>query len=345
MEPTAEGTINLQPDEGLQEQNAAEALLMLQDVDCPSIKAHLDKSIQVTTDCFQMKFSRTVNSRNVGSITGICSIELLNDIVSSLEQSNAISSKCMLDIHDKVVMTMMMLKHALTFDFLSHLFGCSPTTCSTAIRSTITSIASDIQGCMHWSSKEEIQNNMPMCFEHFSKTRVVLDCTEISISTPKCLRCNISTYSHYKKCHTIKYMVGVSPGGIITFLSRGYGGRASDKAIFDQSEIVNLLTPDDHIMVDKGFLIERSCEPHHITIIRPPFLRKESQFSKEDALKTKKIAAARVHVERAIQRIKLFKVLSQRMPWHLVPHADHILIIASALCNLSAPILADDKFL
>lgn len=46
----------------------------------------------------------------------------------------------------------------------------------------------------------------------------------------------------------------VSPGGLLTMISKGYGGRASDKAIFEQSCVVEKLEPHiDAIMVDKDF--------------------------------------------------------------------------------------------
>ncbi|XP_029835232.2 uncharacterized protein LOC115319400 [Ixodes scapularis] len=167
----------------------------------------------------------------------------------------------------------------------------------------------------------------------------------MSISQPKCLQCRINTYSHYKKGYTIKYVIGVSPGGLVTHVSQGYGGRASDEAIFQQSNLVSQLLPGiDHVMVDKGFLIEDVCESCLIEVIRPPFLQ-QKQLSKAEALRTKKIATARVHVERAIQRIKIFKILSQKMPWSMVPLADDIVCIAAALVNLSKPILVDKRFM
>ena len=39
------------------------------------------------------------------------------------------------------------------------------------------------------------------------------------------------TYSNYKGHNTAKYLVGISPHGQIMFVSRSYGGRASDKYI------------------------------------------------------------------------------------------------------------------
>lgn len=101
----------------------------------------------------------------------------------------------------------------------------------------------------------------------------------------------------------------------------------------------------DHVMVDKGFLIDAICESYGIKLIRPPFLRDKKQFSREEAILNAKIASARVHVERANQRIKIFKILTNRLPINLVPVVNEIFVIACGIANLSNPILADDKFL
>ncbi|KAF2881437.1 hypothetical protein ILUMI_24723, partial [Ignelater luminosus] len=137
----------------------------------------------------------------------------------------------------------------------------------------------------------------------------------------------------------------VSPSGMITYLSKAYGGRASDKAIFNKEKIIELLIPGHNaIMVDKGFLIDDECKRNYIKLYRPPFLgRGKSQFSKEEAEETAEIARARVHVER-IQRLKNFTLLKNRYSWTLLPLIDDILVIVSALVNLSEPILSSDKF-
>lgn len=71
-------------------------------------------------------------------------------------------------------------------------------------------------------------------------------------------------------------MTGVSPDGLITYISKPYGGRASDKSIFKQSKLVQKLTPhEDEIMVDKGFSIQDVCSNYAIKMVRPPFLRKK----------------------------------------------------------------------
>lgn len=80
-------------------------------------------------------------------------------------------------------------------------------------------------------------------------------------------------------------------------------------------------------------------------LLGPPFLGKESQFSEADALKTADIARARVHVERAIQRVKIFKMFSGTILWEMLPHIDQLFTVACGMTNLCSPILADDKFL
>ncbi|XP_040079265.2 uncharacterized protein LOC120850716 [Ixodes scapularis] len=305
----------------------------------------LDQGVQVSSGDFGENFSRMVNQGNVCFFTGIPNIELLNVLEKLVSGKTPKSARAALPARDRVIMTMMALKHALTFDFLSNIFGVSPSTASATVRNTAELLAVFLRNAITWPSKDEVLHNMSVCLQKYSHVSIVLDCTKIPVGTSKCLKCRISTYSHYKKGHTIKYMVGVSPAGLITYISSGYGGRASDKAMFDQSGLVDKLLPGiDHIMVDKEFLIDSTCETRLNAVVRPPFLHAKKLLSKAEALATKSIAAARVHVERVIQRMKLFKITPQRMPWHMVPIADDVLTIACGLVNLSPPVLADNRF-
>ena len=75
-------------------------------------------------------------------------------------------------------------------------------------------------------------------------------------------------YSHYKGCQTVKLLIGVTPSGLISYISEAFGGRASDKAIFNQSDLFKKLTPTkDMIMIDKGFDIDVECAANHIKVI------------------------------------------------------------------------------
>ncbi|XP_064468719.1 uncharacterized protein LOC135382995 [Ornithodoros turicata] len=242
-----------------------------------------DKCVQVTSGDFGFHFTTIVNSKNVKTFTGILTFHLLLTLEKLMEKKLPCSSKDSMSTRDKIVMTMMILKHMVSFEFVSHLFGICPTTCSNIFRTTVKALSAILNCAIMWPTKEEVLHNLPECFRRFSHVRVVVDCTEIQVGVPRCLQCRLNTYSHYKKMNTFKYMVGVSPGGLLTYVSKGYGSRASDKTIFEQSGLVDMLLPGiDHVMADKGFLIDDICESRLITVGRPPFLRAKKNSSAKE---------------------------------------------------------------
>ena len=52
------------------------------------------------------------------------------------------------------------------------------------------------------------------------------------------------TWSQYKHYNTIKYLISVTPQGVISFISNGWGGRTSDKYITENSGFLNHLLPE-----------------------------------------------------------------------------------------------------
>ncbi len=61
------------------------------------------------------------------------------------------------------------------------------------------------------------------------------------IERPKSLHVQATTWSDYKRHNTLKYVIGISPSGYIMFISDGYGGRASDQHICQDSSFYEKL--------------------------------------------------------------------------------------------------------
>ena len=95
----------------------------------------------------------------------------------------------------------------------------------------------------------------------------MLDSAELPIEKSKCLRCRILTYSNYKGRHTGKFDVRIAPSGLITNISKAYGGRASDKFIVNHSGILQKLDFRHSVMVDRGYKIEKECLVVNITFL------------------------------------------------------------------------------
>ena len=64
------------------------------------------------------------------------------------------------------------------------------------------------------------------------------------------------TYSNYKSPNTIKCLISITPSGGISFLSASWGGKASDKLITLNSGFLDMLSPGDCVLADRGFLVE-----------------------------------------------------------------------------------------
>ena len=150
-------------------------------------------------------------------------------------------------------------------------------------------------------------------------------------------------FSHYKGKQTLKILIEITPSGLISFSSKCYGGRASDKTIFLQSKLLDRLTAGEDAE-DKGFLIQKECEEHNIKLIRPPFASQNEQMMTEDCFRTKGIAALRVHVERTIERLKNFSILKSTIVWEMTKYFHKIMIILCGLVNLSAPIIDKTRY-
>ena len=75
------------------------------------------------------------------------------------------------------------------------------------------------------------------------------------------------------------------------------------------------------------------------TLVIPPAAQGAEQMTKENVKTTKEIANLRIHVERAIQRLKTFRILKYTLPITLLPLIDDIAITCAALCNFYEPLV------
>jgi hypothetical protein len=190
-----------------------------------------------------------------------------------------------------------------------------------------------------WPSRAAVDELMPDNFKTlYPKTRVILDCTEIRVQTASSKVLNSETYSHYKGTTTLKSLVGISPDGSLTFVSSLYTGCISDKEITKSSGILDLLQEGDAVMVDKGFLIKDLLDEIHATLVIPPFLGPSGQFNNQELARTQNIARLRIHIERAIRRIKEFHIFDRVIPLSLAGSVNQLWTVCAILTNFKGPL-------
>lgn len=251
-----------------------------------------------------------------------------------------ISHKCSLTKENMLLLFLMKMKLGLAFSAIAVIFRCHRTTASANFKFVLHHIYQETIGWISWPQRFSIRKTMPNSFKtHYENCTCIIDCTEIQCERLTSVRQRILMFSHYKNCFTVKFLVAITPSGFICFLSRCYGGRATDSYITVNSGLLDHIEPGDVIMSDKGFPQIKTCiESKNAIMVMPPFAFKP-QFSPEEIDTTYNKASARIHVERGIQRMKTYKILCNKFTIDLLPHVDKIVHVSGILANLSSHII------
>lgn len=262
----------------------------------------------------------------------------LNYVSRRKNTSGCVGPKRKLGLEDEFFLTLVRLRLGLTEVDLACRFKIAQSTVSILLRTWIPFLAKEFQVFIHWPSKDQARKSLPKCFEKYPNTIGIIDCTEGAIEKPSMAKAQAQTYSTYKSKNTWKKLLCIVPCGTISFVSKAYGGSASDRFITEHCGILDKVNPGDSLMADKGFNIGDLLVGKFAKLDVPPFLKNKVRFSKKNCSKTSSIAKARIHVERAIARIKDFRILQGAIPITIKDMLDDIFVIICALTNL-APLL------
>lgn len=88
-----------------------------------------------------------------------------------------------------------------------------------------------------FQDRDYIFQTIPPIFEsQFPPLTSIIDCFEVFIDSLKNLKASAQCWSNYKNHCTIKVFISCSPLGHINYVSKAYGGRASDVQIVKESD-------------------------------------------------------------------------------------------------------------
>ena len=260
---------------------------------------------------------------------------ILCDLIKRFDIDNVLDWKVNnMSIECQLLLTLMKFKLNLPHFDLAYRFGVSVGTVSN-IFVTMVWVLYQVQ----WESimaksipsRQKCQESVPLSSCKFPNCRLIIECTEVSIDVPGDLNHHCSTYSNHKGRATFKALVACAPNGVLVYASDLYGGSTHDKAITKDCGILDCLDTGDAILADKGFTI-RDLLPAGVTVNMPAFLC-HGQFSATEVDTNKRISSVRIHIERAIQRIKIFKIFN-KIPWQHRKIANKLFKVCVASTNL-----------
>ena len=215
---------------------------------------------------------------------------------------------------NELLLTLARLKLDIIEDYLSLLFGVSSSTVSKIITTWVTFVANEMDALIHWPTMEEVLSAYPVCFMKWPRIRSIIDCFEIPCDRPTHVEANSLIFSSYKNRTTTKFLISMSPSGQINYCSDAAGGNMSDKEIVTRSGFPEKFDTGDQVMADKGFKIEGELLEKGVELIIPPFAEKGKRFSLEKSERNRDIAHARIHIERVINRVRDYRILSGPTP-------------------------------
>ena len=236
---------------------------------------------------------------------------------------------------DELLLTLIKLRQDKDDVELGFLFGISKTTAGRIFNTWLSFMYYQFKEIKLFQGKETVQEHMPRGFKsQFPSTRIILDATEIPIEKPSNVADQRSTYSTYKNRNTLKTMVGVSPRGVVTYVSEAYGGAASDRQIIEHCSLLDgHFERGDSIMADRGILVQDLFAGQDVQVNTPTTMKGVNQLPAETVVKDRRIARKCVHVERVIGLAKTYKILANELDHSKTPRGGKILFVCFILSN------------
>ena len=165
------------------------------------------------------------------------------------------------------------------------------------------------------------------------------------------LKARAQTWSNYKRHNTVKFLIGITPQEITSFISKGWGGRVSDRYLTEKCGFLEKLSPGDMLLADRGFNVQESAGVYCAEVKIPPFTKGKSQLSKFEVDTPRKLSRVRIHVERVIGLLRQkFTILESTLPINMImctheddcSMIDKIVTVCSALCNCCESVVPFD---
>lgn len=283
--------------------------------------------------------------------TGLPSFVILESIYLKLEPFIDVKKHTSLSKSQVLIMTLMKLRLGLPFVDLGYRFGVSTNTASRQFYACLEVMYQKMKTLVFVPERMEVLRTMPEDFKkNFGKKVThIVDCVEFFTEKPHFMDSAAEMWSEYKHHYTTKMLISITPQCFIEFISKLYGGRATDIFITTNCGFFDVLIPDDFVLADKGFQMSDQFEMYNSHLELPAFVYNKQQLHPLEIERTRKIANVRIHVERVIGFLKRkFLLLHQIIPMSMLSRPicetddacvlDKIMTVCCSLCNLCPPI-------
>lgn len=224
-----------------------------------SLEERNQMMMQISTLVIDYDYFRH-NDKKTLFYTGLTTWTLFSNFYEMVKSFLPNHFNCKLSQFQMLALTLMKLRLNLKFADLGYRFRVDETTASRYFHRCIYILHKLFykSKLVHWpEERRNLTQNVPSYFKSTFKENItiIVDCFELFIEISGILKASAQSFSIYKHHATLKFLIGITISGVIIFISKGFGGRASDKYVVNNSGFLDHLRAGDWCLADKGFLV------------------------------------------------------------------------------------------
>ena len=269
------------------------------------------------------------------------------NIIYSRKKANARSKRLShnkkLSVENEFLMMLVRLRLGLFVEDLAIRFGISKSSVNRILLTWINYTYLKLGNICIWPNQDTIRATIPSSMkEKYPNLEWIIDAFEIQTERPSSLVLQSKSYSTYKSRNTIKGILACTPSGQIGFISQLYHGSMSDRELTIRSGFLKMPHNRGAMwLVDKGFQIGDLAEPLGVVVNMPAFLGDHrKQMSKAEVYHTQQVASERIHIERAINKVKNFHIFDSCIPMSMTGTVNQMWTVCALLTLFQRPIIS-----
>lgn len=159
----------------------------------------------------------------------------------------------------QLLLTLMRLRLDLRNQDLAYRFGVKVGTVIRTVHRMVNIMSSTlVPTAVFWPSRAELRKNLPAALRtSYPDCAVIIDCFTVPFEEPVS-RGNQQQQEMGTSYNVLKYLIGVAPQGVVTFVSKGVLGNVSDKSLAEGCGFLCKLLPGDVVLASRDLDIGES---------------------------------------------------------------------------------------
>ncbi|XP_061579306.1 uncharacterized protein LOC133445837 isoform X2 [Cololabis saira] len=206
----------------------------------------------------------------------------------------------------QLLLTLMRLRLDLRNQDLAYRFGVKVGTVARTVHRMVNIMSSTlVPTAVFWPSRAELRKNLPAALHaSYPDCAVIVDCFTVPFEEPVAQG---NQQQQQQQQNVLKYLIGVAPQGVVTFVSRGALGNVSDRSLAEGCGFLCKLLPGDVVLAARDLNIGESVAARGALFKTVGACQGEAVGRSEGSLPAdvaSETASVQRHVERVIAMVK-----------------------------------------